>query len=188
MSHKYIQSLYESQLWTSLGSRRGLTWSGYKNSKSSTVQSMLMRMSLSPKTSPSHHYHLQVCLHHHQVVPTSLILPMFSNPSNITTPCSYQIRHATHHWPPPSHRQCCPFVLTALILLTSKFPICLWLVLWSWGEKLESVRIGKCQNRKVSELDSVRIGKCQNRKVSELESVKIGHYNWVCKKILIWLP
>ena len=28
--------------------------------------------------------------------------------------------------------------------------------------ELESVRIGKCQNRKVSELESVRIGKCQN--------------------------
>ena len=39
---------------------------------------------------------------------------------------------------------------------------------------LESVRIGKCQNRKVSELESVRIGKCQNLKVSEFESVRIG--------------
>ena len=48
--------------------------------------------------------------------------------------------------------------------------------------ELESVRIhflpilskiGKCQNRKVSESESVRIGKCQNRKVSELESIKI---------------
>ena len=28
--------------------------------------------------------------------------------------------------------------------------------------KLESVRIGKCQNWKVSESESVRIGKCQN--------------------------
>ena len=38
------------------------------------------------------------------------------------------------------------------------------------GQKLlglESVRIGKCQNWKVSELESVRIGKCQNWKVSE---------------------
>ena len=41
-------------------------------------------------------------------------------------------------------------------------------------ERLESVRIGKCQNWKVSELESVRIGKCQNWKVSELESVRIG--------------
>ena len=38
--------------------------------------------------------------------------------------------------------------------------------------KLESVRIGKCQNWKVSESESVRIGKCQNWKVSELENVK----------------
>ena len=53
---------------------------------------------------------------------------------------------------------------------------------WEVSE-LESVRIqflpilkeiGKCQNRKVSELESVRIGKCQNWKVSELESVRIG--------------
>ena len=36
-----------------------------------------------------------------------------------------------------------------------------------------SVRIGKCQNWKVSELESVRIGKCQNWKMSELESVRI---------------
>ena len=55
------------------------------------------------------------------------------------------------------------------------------------GSELESVRIGKCQNRKVSELESVRncsvwkvselesvrIGKCQNLKVSEFESVRI---------------
>ena len=40
--------------------------------------------------------------------------------------------------------------------------------------KLVSVRIGKCQNWKVSELESVRIGKCQNWKVSELESVRTG--------------
>ena len=40
--------------------------------------------------------------------------------------------------------------------------------------KVESVRIGKCQNWKVSESESVRIEKCQNRKVSELESVRIG--------------
>ena len=39
--------------------------------------------------------------------------------------------------------------------------------------ELESVRIGKCQNRKVSELESVIIEKCQNGKVSELESVRI---------------
>ena len=47
---------------------------------------------------------------------------------------------------------------------------------------LEGVRIGKCQNWKVSEsmfcpfwkiLESVRIRKCQNRKVSQLESVRI---------------
>ena len=40
--------------------------------------------------------------------------------------------------------------------------------------KLENVRIGKCQNWKVSESESVRIGKCQNRKVSKLENVRIG--------------
>ena len=33
--------------------------------------------------------------------------------------------------------------------------------------------IGKCQNRKVSELESGKIGKWQNWKVSESESVKI---------------
>ena len=61
--------------------------------------------------------------------------------------------------------------------------------------ELESVRIGKCQNWKVSELESVRtgkrqnwkmsikesvrIGKCPNRKVSELESFRTGkHQNW----------
>ena len=43
-----------------------------------------------------------------------------------------------------------------------------------FSSKLESVRIGKCQNRKVSEWESVRIGKCQNWKVSESESVRIG--------------
>ena len=73
---------------------------------------------------------------------------------------------------------------------------------WKVSE-LESVRIqflpileeiGKCQNRKVSELEcqnrigselervrigSVRIGKCQNQKVSELENVRIGKcQNW----------
>ena len=42
-----------------------------------------------------------------------------------------------------------------------------------FSSKLESVRIGKCQNWKVSESESVRIGKCQNWKVSELESVRI---------------
>ena len=58
------------------------------------------------------------------------------------------------------------------------------------SERLERVRIGKCQNpflfqirqcqnRKVSELESVRIGKCQNWKGSELESVRIGKsQNW----------
>ena len=39
-------------------------------------------------------------------------------------------------------------------------------------ERLKSVRIGKCQNCKVSELESVRIGKCQNLKVSELKSAR----------------
>ena len=43
-----------------------------------------------------------------------------------------------------------------------------------FSSKLESVRIGKCQNWKVSQSESVRIGKCQNWKVSELESVRIG--------------
>ena len=38
-------------------------------------------------------------------------------------------------------------------------------------KKLEQFRIGKCHNRKVSELESVRIRKCDNLKVSELESV-----------------
>ena len=42
------------------------------------------------------------------------------------------------------------------------------------SRETESVRIGKCQNWKVSESESVRIGKCQNQKVSELESVRIG--------------
>ena len=41
---------------------------------------------------------------------------------------------------------------------------------------LESVRIGKCQNWKVSESESVRIGKCQNWTVSELESVRIFRF------------
>ena len=40
--------------------------------------------------------------------------------------------------------------------------------------KLESVRIGKCQNQKESELENVRIGKCPNWKVSESERVRIG--------------
>ena len=35
-----------------------------------------------------------------------------------------------------------------------------------FSSKLESVRIGKCQNWKVSELESVIIGKCHNWKVS----------------------
>ena len=59
------------------------------------------------------------------------------------------------------------------------------------NEGFESVRIGKCQNWKVSELKSVRIRKChnwnlcQNQKVSELEfvskseSVRIG----ICVRI-----
>ena len=57
-------------------------------------------------------------------------------------------------------------------------------------ETLESVRIGKCQNafffkigrcqnRKVSEFESVRIWKCQNLKVSELESLR----NWKVSKL-----
>ena len=45
----------------------------------------------------------------------------------------------------------------------------------SMAERLESVRIGKCQNWKVSKLENVRNGKCQNWKVSELESVIIGN-------------
>ena len=48
-----------------------------------------------------------------------------------------------------------------------------------FSSKLESVRIGKFQNWKVSKLESVRIGKSQNWKVSESESVKIGKcQNW----------
>ena len=43
-----------------------------------------------------------------------------------------------------------------------------------FSSKLESVRIGKCRNWKVSESESVRIGKCQNWKVPESESVRIG--------------
>ena len=48
-----------------------------------------------------------------------------------------------------------------------------------FSSKLDSVRIGKCQNWKVSELkvlelESVNIGKCQNWKVSKLESVRFG--------------
>ena len=68
---------------------------------------------------------------------------------------------------------------------TSPSPLLLLLLLPRAAGELESVRIGKCQNafffkigkcqnRKVSELESVRIGKCQNWKVSELESVRIG--------------
>ena len=34
-------------------------------------------------------------------------------------------------------------------------------------------KIGKGQNRKMSELETVRIGKCQNWEVSKLESVRI---------------
>ena len=41
--------------------------------------------------------------------------------------------------------------------------------------ELESVRIGKCQNWKVSELESVKIGKeSQNMKVSEYEKSKVS--------------
>ena len=41
--------------------------------------------------------------------------------------------------------------------------------------ELESIRIEKCQNKKVSELESVRIGKCQNQKVSEFsDSLNMG--------------
>ena len=55
--------------------------------------------------------------------------------------------------------------------------------------RLESARIGKCQNPffalfeqnwNVSERESVRIGKCQIWKVSESESVGIGK----CQKLL----
>ena len=51
--------------------------------------------------------------------------------------------------------------------------------------RLESVRIGKCQNPffahfeqnwKVSELESVRIGKCQNR----------GHLSWPTSRVGKW--
>ena len=66
---------------------------------------------------------------------------------------------------------------------------------WKVSE-LESVRIqflpileeiGKCQNRKVSELESVRIGKCQNWKVSELEIFRFFKYgaNVTCVTIVI---
>ena len=52
------------------------------------------------------------------------------------------------------------------------------------NSELESVRIGKYQNRKASEWESVRIGMGQNQKASEL--LKIGTcqnaYNRVCKR------
>ena len=40
--------------------------------------------------------------------------------------------------------------------------------------EFESVRIGKCQNGKVSEFESATIKKCQNWKMSELESIRIS--------------
>ena len=53
---------------------------------------------------------------------------------------------------------------------------------------LESVGIGKCRNRKVSESESVRIGKCQNWKVSESESVRIGKcQNYLEFKDSLWM-
>ena len=46
-------------------------------------------------------------------------------------------------------------------------------------KKLKIVRIGNCQNWKLSELEIVRIGNCQNWKLSELEFVRIGIcHNW----------
>ena len=56
--------------------------------------------------------------------------------------------------------------------------------------ELENVRIGKCQNWKLSELESVRIVKCQNCKVSELGSVRIFRFfkygaNDACVTIVI---
>ena len=45
-------------------------------------------------------------------------------------------------------------------------------------EKLESVRIGKCQNSFFAQ-----IGKCQNQTVSKLESVKISQ-NWKVSELL----
>ena len=48
----------------------------------------------------------------------------------------------------------------------------------------KTVRIGKCQNWKGSELESVKIGECQNWKVSEYGSVKIGEcQNWEIVRI-----
>ena len=46
---------------------------------------------------------------------------------------------------------------------------------WKLSE-LEIVRIGNCQNWKLSELEIVRITNCQNRKLSESEFVRIGNY------------
>ena len=54
------------------------------------------------------------------------------------------------------------------------------------SELVESVRMGKCQNGKVSEWESVRMGKCQNGKVSEWESVRIAMcQNWKVLKALL---
>ena len=45
--------------------------------------------------------------------------------------------------------------------------------------ELEFVRIGICQNWNLSESDIVRIGNCQNRKLSELEIIRIRNCpNW----------
>ena len=42
-----------------------------------------------------------------------------------------------------------------------------------FSSRFESVRIGKYQNWKVSELESVKVGKCLHWKMSELQSVRI---------------
>ena len=52
----------------------------------------------------------------------------------------------------------------------------------SFWKKLESVRVGKNQNRKVSASEIVRIGKCQHRKVSASESIRIGK----CPSLQFW--
>ena len=67
------------------------------------------------------------------------------------------------------------------------------------AERLESVRIGNCQNafflkigkrqsQKMTEVESVRFGKCQNWKVSELKSLRIGKCkNWkVSESERVW--
>ena len=49
---------------------------------------------------------------------------------------------------------------------------------WKMSE-MKSLRIGNCRNWKVSEFENVRIGKCQNWQVSKLKSVRIGKFqNW----------